>query len=245
MLDVQPPHEPTHTWKDAFIHIGIITVGLLLAIGLEQTVEFFHHRHEAEHAREMLRQEIEENDHSQQLEQYILAMHEDYLFNDLVVLGRLRHHALLPNDRIVLFHPNIGFVDSAWRTVQQSGAVAFLSYDEIQRYGDLYNIQADLDKTLDASMTALQNANTMFYQSNADRFDPTKAASISAYIGQEGDAAAHAAYEKEAPRTDKIGHLTPAQIDRMEQTVQEAIYQDEKLINRCKWLHQRNKRFHR
>ena len=37
MLDVHPPHEVTHTWKDFFIHIATIVVGLLIAIGLEQS----------------------------------------------------------------------------------------------------------------------------------------------------------------------------------------------------------------
>ena len=45
MLDVHPPHAPTHTWRDFFIHIATITVGLLIAVGLEQAVEFLHHRH--------------------------------------------------------------------------------------------------------------------------------------------------------------------------------------------------------
>jgi hypothetical protein len=35
MQEIHSPHEGVHTWKDAFIHIGIICVGLLLAIGLE------------------------------------------------------------------------------------------------------------------------------------------------------------------------------------------------------------------
>jgi hypothetical protein len=33
MLDVHPPHEAAHTWKDFFIHVGTICVGLLIAIG--------------------------------------------------------------------------------------------------------------------------------------------------------------------------------------------------------------------
>ena len=44
MLDVHAPHQSTHTWTDFFIHVGTIAVGLLLAIGLEQTVELFHPR---------------------------------------------------------------------------------------------------------------------------------------------------------------------------------------------------------
>jgi hypothetical protein len=44
MLDVHPPHEAAHSWRDFFIHIATSVVGLLIAIGLEQTVEHFHHR---------------------------------------------------------------------------------------------------------------------------------------------------------------------------------------------------------
>ena len=39
MLDVHAPHEAVHTWKDFFIHLATISVGLLVAVGLEQTVE--------------------------------------------------------------------------------------------------------------------------------------------------------------------------------------------------------------
>jgi hypothetical protein len=47
MLDVHAPHESIHTWKGFVIHIATITIGLLIAIGLEQLVEYFHHRHQA------------------------------------------------------------------------------------------------------------------------------------------------------------------------------------------------------
>ena len=46
MLDVHPPHESVHTWRDFFIHIATIVIGLLIAVGLEQTVEYLHHRHQ-------------------------------------------------------------------------------------------------------------------------------------------------------------------------------------------------------
>jgi hypothetical protein len=53
MLDVHPPHHPTHSWRDFFIHIATIVVGLLIAVGLEQIVEILHHRHQ--------RQELQRN----------------------------------------------------------------------------------------------------------------------------------------------------------------------------------------
>ena len=45
MLDVHPPHHPATTWRDFFIHIATIVIGLIIAVALEQTVEHLHNRH--------------------------------------------------------------------------------------------------------------------------------------------------------------------------------------------------------
>ena len=54
MLDVHPPHAPTHTWRDFFIHIATIVVGLLIAVGLEQAVEAIHQHRERHELMEQL-----------------------------------------------------------------------------------------------------------------------------------------------------------------------------------------------
>ncbi len=71
MLDVHPTHSTTHTWRDFFIHIATIAVGLLIALCLEQTVEALHRHHERVHLIDDLRQEargrvleIQENNRS-------------------------------------------------------------------------------------------------------------------------------------------------------------------------------------
>jgi hypothetical protein len=46
MLDVHVPQQAVHTWKDFFVHIATIVVGLLIAVALEQSVEAIHHRHQ-------------------------------------------------------------------------------------------------------------------------------------------------------------------------------------------------------
>ena len=61
MLDVHPPHTPTHTWKDFFIHVGTICVGLLIAVALEQTVELVHHSRQRHELQENLRIDNELN----------------------------------------------------------------------------------------------------------------------------------------------------------------------------------------
>ena len=54
MLDVHPPHASPLTWRDFLLHIASITVGLLIAIGLEQRVEYFHHRQQVSETRRAL-----------------------------------------------------------------------------------------------------------------------------------------------------------------------------------------------
>jgi hypothetical protein len=61
MFEVHAPHESIHTWKEFFIHIATIVVGLLIAIGLEQTVEAIHHSNER---RELIREMREEAEHN-------------------------------------------------------------------------------------------------------------------------------------------------------------------------------------
>jgi hypothetical protein len=56
MLEVHAPHEALHTWKGFFVHIATIVIGLFIAVGLEQTVEFFHHRQ----LRQQLEQQMQE-----------------------------------------------------------------------------------------------------------------------------------------------------------------------------------------
>ena len=58
MLDVHPPEHAAHTWRDFFIHIATIVVGLFIAVGLEQTVEHFHHLHQRHQLEDNLRDEL-------------------------------------------------------------------------------------------------------------------------------------------------------------------------------------------
>ena len=57
MLDVHPPPHPSHGWRDFFVHIVTIVIGLLIALALEQTAEGFHHRAQVREAREAIAQE--------------------------------------------------------------------------------------------------------------------------------------------------------------------------------------------
>lgn len=61
MLDIHVPEHSTRTWRDFLVHIATIVIGLLIAIGLEQVVEYLHHRHQLHEARAAIREELEVN----------------------------------------------------------------------------------------------------------------------------------------------------------------------------------------
>ena len=61
MLDVHPAPHAAHSWREFFIHIATIVLGLCIAVGLEQTVEYFHHRHQLHPLQEALQKSGEAN----------------------------------------------------------------------------------------------------------------------------------------------------------------------------------------
>jgi hypothetical protein len=46
MLDIHPAHHAATTWREFFIHIATIVLGLIIAVGLEQTIVYFDHQHQ-------------------------------------------------------------------------------------------------------------------------------------------------------------------------------------------------------
>ncbi|MGA8940249.1 MAG: hypothetical protein WB439_13890 [Acidobacteriaceae bacterium] len=142
MIDIQPPEHTPHTWREFFIHIATIVLGLVIAIGLEQSVELFHHHRQVVETREALRIE---RDHNRQA--FAEGMQEFYrqtaaLDNNLLVLNYLRTHPHpSPQDLpgVLVWHATRTTVsDSAWRTAQQSNVTALMPQSEVRRDAILY-----------------------------------------------------------------------------------------------------------
>jgi hypothetical protein len=236
VLDVHPAHHAATTWREFFVHIATIVLGLLIAVGLEQTVEYFHHHHQARHARETLAQEIEVNRKRLNNDLYVLRMNQEYLFADIPVIQRARTHKLAPGDLIVVWYPYLVLGDSAWQTAQASGSASLLDPEELRRFASAYVSQQYFNTRLVDNSNALLRAVTVFYRSGEDRFNYEHARlkhPESDAWGGKGEAVARAVVEEQAPGPDRISLLTPAQLDRLEQSVQEGIFEDDQLINVC------------
>ncbi len=143
MLDVHAPHEPISTWKGFALHIATIVIGLLIAVGLEQTVVHFQHRQEILEAREALAAEHEENirEYHDNVRGHLLRLANQN--NDQRVLRYLLAHPGTPQDKlpgvmsfgeITLAEP----VEAAWSTVERSEVASLLPPAELRNLATEY-----------------------------------------------------------------------------------------------------------
>jgi hypothetical protein len=151
MLDVHALHQTVRTWKDFFIHIATIVIGLLIAIGLEQTVEFFHHRHQVAEARDQLETELRINVaifDTQILEMRRLA---PILQRDLEVLHFLREHPGAPRSswpgELSWWYVDYAYVLSAWNAAHESSVLALMPRREVEQRSALYSSLAALNES--------------------------------------------------------------------------------------------------
>src|SRR5215472_6958684 len=63
-MEVHPPEHPIFTWKQFFIHMTTVCLGLLIALGLEQGVEALHRHHQRHQLEADLRAEGIRNLHN-------------------------------------------------------------------------------------------------------------------------------------------------------------------------------------
>jgi hypothetical protein len=140
-MEVHAPHEKVHTWRDFFIHLAIMTVGLFIALSLEGLVEYEHHRHVVREARENIHQEIEDNHKAAQEDLVSIQQDVDRIKANIATLKRLRDH---PKDfrGSLTYTMEFNSLDSAaWNTSRDTGALAYMSYQDVQAYADLYDSQ--------------------------------------------------------------------------------------------------------
>jgi hypothetical protein len=138
MLDVHPPHQSVHTWRDFFIHIATIVVGLLIAVGLEQTVELFHHRHQRHQLEAALHAESDRN---------LSLLHQDIAIMQRVIDVTEHNKSSLDHARST--HTTPTFIDfdpasqwlfptnSVWAAARDNGTLSLIPSDQARHLSRL------------------------------------------------------------------------------------------------------------
>jgi hypothetical protein len=138
MHEVHPPHEAVHTWRGFLLHIATIVIGLLIAVLLEQTVEFFHDRHQRNLLEEQMHEVFEGNLRSDEASFKQLGAFRSYLIElKAAVVARQRGESAptqppVDDPRMASFprFPNLAPYEAA----REKGTIALLSTDRIRLY---------------------------------------------------------------------------------------------------------------
>jgi len=140
MLDVHPPHNPTHTWRDFFIHIATIVIGLIIAVGLEQTVELFHHHHQLQKAREELREELDANRRGAATQLACVHQVQDELNADMALLLARRATNQPLTAKLNFDWSFRRSRSAAWNTNKQSGGLDLMPHPELAHYDYTFTV---------------------------------------------------------------------------------------------------------
>jgi hypothetical protein len=152
MLDVHPPHKAIEGVGEFFLHLFTITIGLLIAVGIEAAVERHQHRELAAEARDTMTEEIRKNSSNVADALKDIDQEQQKLKDNLAKVRKVQLNPGDPSSRNLHFDISFnttGLEDTGWRTAQVTGALAFMPYAESERYTSIYRVGEEFLKSQD------------------------------------------------------------------------------------------------
>jgi hypothetical protein len=200
------PHEPIQNWRGFLIHIATITIGLLIAIALEQFVEYLHHIHqrhqlqhdlleEAKRNRDILRTDLELQSQLGWFRGVIAATRSVPASGQIAVTlppmpcipGTIGANGMDAVARTRYFAPS----DAVWVTARDAGLIVRLPVAEARMYARLAHNYALQGAARDGFATACERIDSLHtrYASTA----PDKTGDVWALNGEQANELADAA----------------------------------------------------
>ena len=194
-MDIEPPHGPVETWKDFFIHLVIITLGLLIALALEGLVGYVHERNLVHEANSNITSEMRDN--QKELAGTIksnLQYQQD--MRHLIGLMEQLKKGLNLHGSVSLTFNRVDLNTASWKTAAATGAIGFMRYRDVKRYEDIYDLQQDFELSQERAMDSWATVYAPFMQ----------------FVGSAGDTT--------AGKKTKLTAAQIAQADKIEEQAQ-------------------------
>ncbi len=149
MIDIHPPQHAPMTKRDFFVHLFIVVLGILVAIGLEQAVEYIHHRHQLAEARRELATEYKINLAIYRTQRVEFNRFIPILQRNIAIFTYLRAHPGAPPStwpgELSWYHGLPTYVDATWKSLPGTGILTLMPQSEVQRNTTLYDTLRQLD----------------------------------------------------------------------------------------------------
>jgi hypothetical protein len=143
MADIDSVHQTAHRWRDFFVQIAAIAIGLLLALALDRTVGYLRERHQLAQARGDLKLEIQQNRNVWTKNVAEVQRIQKELEADLSLIQALQSKAPATGklDYSVGFYATL---DGPWQAIRQNGSLGLMPNDELQTYAWFHGILASV-----------------------------------------------------------------------------------------------------
>jgi hypothetical protein len=161
-LEVHPPEHGIHSWRDFFVHMGTICLGLLIAIGMEQSVEWMHRRHERAELREAIQRDLERTvSDSEVTYQTVQRRGEEIQTLVMEAQACLQNHTTM----MAAMPPSGGgaidpISDPSFRAAQASGLLTLLAQDDVRAFADMDSEAVVMERLFGEFQTASSRVNS-------------------------------------------------------------------------------------
>ena len=145
--------KPLHGWRDFAGEVGIIVLGVLIALGAEQLVERARRQQEGVQAERVIRNEIELNLGRLQSRRQIYGC----VVRRIEEIQQLLDHTGLGQTFVApswIGRPQYwSFLNSRWEAESQAGRAALVDGERLSQYGVMYNRMQNLLNEMDAEQS--------------------------------------------------------------------------------------------
>jgi hypothetical protein len=140
--------KPLHGWRALFGEVGIIVLGVLIALGAEQTVQTIHQRGEAREADSEIRGELEQNIAKLKSRWAVRACVENRIGELQSLIGGGANTGTITTPNWV-GRPQFWTMQMArWQATSQAGRAALLSPNDLAQYGFVYSYMTNINAAM-------------------------------------------------------------------------------------------------
>jgi len=147
-MEVHTPKQPPRSWREFLKDVGIIVLGVLIALTAEQSVQWLQRYQNRRQLEVDLREEMRMNDITLREDLQVLSARKNWAFQEAHAIQtavKANNIASLSQHELK-FPPGVFSLpnDSVWQHARESGTIALLPRDKAEAYTTLFRFRERL-----------------------------------------------------------------------------------------------------